>query len=166
VNHIFDTLKTALNYAKKKGPIFDNPCSRTEAPAVNTEEMEFLDAPRAIAVLRAFQDSPVGAAVATAVGTGLRRSELLALTWGAVDLDAGTIDVLKSVQRVDGKTEIKEKLKTKKSRRQVAVPEFVVEAVCLSSLKRRQSCASRRMISRVSPGNSTVRPFWEVMVPM
>jgi integrase len=59
---------------------------------------------------------------------GLRRGELLGLQWEHVDLDACTLQVVQSLQRVGGKLQLKAP-KTRKSRRTVPLPPPVVEAL-------------------------------------
>ena len=56
--------------------------------------------------------------------TGLRKGELLALTRGDVDLDAKTITVNKSYQRVKNK-EVINPPKTPKSNRTISIPDFL-----------------------------------------
>ena len=51
----------------------------------------------AAAILGAARGSDLFAVVATAIGTGLRRSELCGLRWSDLDLDAGTIAVKRAV---------------------------------------------------------------------
>jgi integrase len=61
-------------------------------------------------------------------GSGLRRGELLGLQWERVDLDAETLQVVQTLQRVGGKLQLKAP-KTRKSRRTVPLPPPVVEAL-------------------------------------
>jgi len=126
VRHIYGTLNAALNRAKRQRLIAVNPCELTDAPSVERKEMRALDVLGATALLRAFEGSPIDAAIVTAIGTGLRRGELLALQWRDVDLDAGTLTVNRAIEHVDGRTRFKEP-KTKRSRRTISLPTFVVE---------------------------------------
>jgi integrase len=83
-------------------------------------------------------DADIGAAVITAIGSGLRRGELLALRWCDVDLDAGTVRVTRALERavihdpsepkkiVAVKLNFKEP-KTTTSRRTVPLPAFAVQ---------------------------------------
>lgn len=66
---------------------------------------------------------------ATALGTGARQGELLALRWSDVDLDAPRITIRGSLQRgADGRLEIAE-TKTHRSRRPLVPPALVVDAL-------------------------------------
>ena len=126
VRHIFNTLNAALNRAKKRRIIASNPCGFVDPPAVEEKEITPLDIPAATTLIRAFADSPIGAAIVTAIGTGLRRGELLALRWADVDLSAGRLTVKRALERANGITRTKEP-KTKHSRRTIILPEFVLE---------------------------------------
>ena len=77
-------------------------------------------------MLRACEGSSIGAAIVTSLGTGLRRGELLALRWGDIDLEAGLLTVQRALERVDGATRFKDP-KTKRSRRTISLPRFVME---------------------------------------
>lgn len=126
VRHIFATLKSALNRAKRQRIIAVNPCELVDAPAAERKEMQALDIPAAAALLRAFEGTILDAPIITAIGTGLRRGELLALRWGDVDLNAGTLTVQRAIEHENGKTRFKEP-KTKRSRRTINLPPFVTE---------------------------------------
>jgi integrase len=64
------------------------------------------------------QGTPVHAVAAVALGTGLRRSELLALRWSDVDLEAAELEVNGKIEQVDGQA-LRKAPKTKRSRRTV-----------------------------------------------
>jgi integrase len=59
---------------------------------------------------------------------GLRRGEVLGLTWPDVDLDGANLRVLRSLQRIGGKLQFTE-TKTPKSRRTVPLPQYAVRAL-------------------------------------
>jgi integrase len=63
-----------------------------------------------------------------AVYLGLRRGELLGLTWENVDLEGETLQVVQTLQRVDGRLQLLPP-KTRTSRRTVPLPAPVVEAL-------------------------------------
>lgn len=100
--------------------------------------MRTLDAGSARRYIRAFSEEPtIGAAVVLAIGSGLRRGELLALRWKDVDLVAASVRVMRAVERVemsDPNDPQKKRIdlrfkepKTKGSRRTVILPAFAVE---------------------------------------
>lgn len=58
---------------------------------------------------------------------GLRRGELLALTWEDIDLDHATINVTKTVEMINGKPNVKTGGKTAAATRTVFMPKVLVE---------------------------------------
>lgn len=58
--------------------------------------------------------------------TGVRVGELLAITLGDVDLENKTLVISKSLQRINGKDIVTEP-KTEKSKREISLPDFLVE---------------------------------------
>ncbi len=73
------------------------------------------------------------ALVIVGVTMGLRPGELTGLSWRDVDLDAGLLHIRRALKRENNRPVMGE-LKTKRSRRSLACPPFVVEA-----LRRRQA---------------------------
>jgi integrase len=63
-----------------------------------------------------------------AVYLGLRRGELLGLQWEHLDLEKETLQVVQTLQRVDGQLQLLPP-KTRRSRRTVPLPPPVVEAL-------------------------------------
>ncbi|MGH8931758.1 MAG: site-specific integrase [Egibacteraceae bacterium] len=68
------------------------------------------------------------AVYSVAIATGLRRGEVLGLRWTDVDLDARTLHVRASLQRLNGQLGLVEP-KTKLSQRPVPLPEVCVAAL-------------------------------------
>lgn len=138
VRHAWTVLAVALNLAKKQRIIAFNPCEFVDAPRFEQREMRSLDAKGAQAYLRAFSDDQdIGAAVTLAIGSGLRRGELLALRWSDVDLEVGTVRVARSLERLsvgdaaDGQKSTPtlrfKEPKTSGSRRLIPLPAFATE---------------------------------------
>lgn len=67
------------------------------------------------------------ALVALAGGTGLRWGECVGLRWDALDLDAGTVAVLRVAVEVAGTVTIKPYRKSQAGRRVVPLPDFATE---------------------------------------
>lgn len=58
---------------------------------------------------------------------GLRRGELLPLTWSDVDFKNATIDINKSVEIINSKSVVKDTAKTKTSIRTIDIPDILLE---------------------------------------
>ena len=134
VKSVRSTLNTALNKAKKKRLITVNPCEFVDPPRCEREEMRSLSPEQVQQYLAVFDRTDLRAAIATAIGSGCRRGELLALRWSDVDLDKGTLRIARSLERVTIRTAERARYelrfkepKTKRSRRTIALPPFAVE---------------------------------------
>jgi integrase len=82
------------------------------------------------ALLRGLQGTRYHAPILVAVTCGLRRGELLGLRWRDVDFGAKVLTVMQVVEQTkEGGVTLRSRPKTKKSRRPVAIPSFVVAAL-------------------------------------
>ena len=96
--HVHRVLSRALKHAVQWAIITRNPATMVDAPRVQHSEIEILsaaDRQRALAALRGKVLYPI---VALALGTGMRRGELLALRWSDVDLDGATARVEQALE--------------------------------------------------------------------
>jgi integrase len=74
------------------------------------------------------RNTPLEALFVVALHTGMRRGELLGLTWGCVDFSRRLLHVQQGLQRIGGVLTLGE-LKTDKSRRTLAMTEGVHEVL-------------------------------------
>jgi integrase len=88
VNHAHKLLSKVLARAVKHNILTRNVASLVSPPAVEQKEVEVLQPEQVSAVLESLQDHTLFPIVSLALATGMRRGELLALSWGAVALDA------------------------------------------------------------------------------
>ena len=94
-------------------------------PSVVRREARHLTKADVIAVLKEAQASRYYPALALIASTGLRRGEVLGLTWERVDLDAGNLRVVATLNRVGNQLVLSEP-KTDRARRTVPLsPEMV-----------------------------------------
>jgi len=119
-------LRRALEQATRWGLTARNVAKLVTPPRVEREEVRPLDGNQTRALLEASRGTRLEALYAIAVSMGLRQSEALGLTWGAVDLHAGTLTVRRSLQRYGGEYHLDEP-KTRKSWRTLPFPAPVVE---------------------------------------
>ncbi len=128
VQYIHAVLRRALVTAERWGLASRNVARLVDAPRVPHHEIRPLDREQVRQLLDASVDDHALGLYVTAVGTGLRQGELLALRWDDVDLDARRLEVRHTLGRVDGVLTLLEP-KTARSRRTVVIPEFVVNAL-------------------------------------
>ena len=121
-------LHWALKQAVRLQILATNPADFVVPPRVMRTEMKVLDEAQAADMLRAAKGTSLYMALLLAVGTGMRKGELLAARWSDVDLEAGTLAVNQTLQEAYGKLLCKEP-KTAKSRRRITLPGVVVEAL-------------------------------------
>jgi integrase len=95
-------LRTALNTAIRWRLITMNAATLIDAPRTTSREIRPLNPEEARALLDACREHSLDAFVTVALGCGLRLGEALGLQWADVDLDAGTLQVRRAVQRFGG----------------------------------------------------------------
>jgi integrase len=101
VRHIHRLLHRVFGHATKWGNIKRNVVALVDAPKVAPTEAAVLQAaeiPQMFAALRGRIFFPLAV---VALGTGMRRGELLALRWSDADLDVGRIQVERSLEQTD-----------------------------------------------------------------
>ena len=121
VHHVHVLLKEALSHAVKWGLLVRNPSEATTPPRPEKKELEMWPVETLVSFLQTTESSKYGDIYHLCVLTGMRRSELLGLTWNAIDFEACQIMVVKTLQRIDGHGLVEGQPKTEKSRRTVAL---------------------------------------------
>ena len=140
VGHLFNTLRTMLRWGVKMGMLVRNAADAVEPPRFERKEMRALDPAGVARLLEAAQGTDLRAVIAVAIGTGLRRGELLALRWSDVNLDARRLTVHRSLETVKGVTRTKPP-KTARSARTIALPPFVA-GILREERSRQEDCAN------------------------
>ena len=97
----YKVLHMALEKAVELGYIPRNPAARCELPRLEQKEIHPLDDQQVAALLAAAKGNDLEYLITVALFTGLRLSELLGLTWDAVDFQRGTIHVNKQLARLE-----------------------------------------------------------------
>ena len=126
VLHLHRLLKEALGHAVKWGIIARNVAEAASPPRPEQKQMPMWDVPTIIDFLELSHGTRFGHIHEFAVLTGLRRSEICGLKWESVDLEAGSLSVVATLQRIKGHGLVTGTPKTKRSRRTVDLaPETV-----------------------------------------
>lgn len=120
VHHHHRVLSEALKWAVRQGYLTNNPCSLVDPPAPRKRAMRTLTPGEVEALLEKSQESYYYPMIYTAVSTGLREGELLALRWRDIDMDFLSISVNQELYKRRGVCQFKE-VKTSHSRRRVAM---------------------------------------------
>jgi integrase len=97
---LFDVFHSPLKHAGKIGIIARNPVEVVEAPKVKHREMRILSESEVHIFLEYARSTPYYALFYTALFTGMRRSELLAIRWSDVDLLLCQISVNRTLHQL------------------------------------------------------------------
>jgi integrase len=124
--HLHRVMHTMLKHAVQWGVVARNVATMVDAPRVQAREVEILTPIQIQTVLDTLRGKALYPIVATALGTGLRRSELLALRWQDVDLDAGHLRVERALEQTKRGGLLFKAPKTKYGRRLVTLPASTV----------------------------------------
>ena len=100
VRHVHIALKACLATAVRKGLLASNPAAKADAPRkVDPDVGRALSVEEVTRLLAGFADTVYHPIIATAVMTGMRLGELLALRWSDVNFTANTIAVTRAIER-------------------------------------------------------------------
>jgi len=121
VRHHIVCLHTALQNAVKMGMLLRNAVDAVNIPRPERHEMHAMSETDIHIFLEMARPTPYYALFYTAIFTGMRRSELLALRWQDVDLLLLQVSVNKSLHQIKGGRTVFRQPKTEKSRRLIAL---------------------------------------------
>ena len=114
-----------MQYAYKEEIIASNPAARADLPKVEKPVHTVYTLELLNKLLDAAKDEVIFPAVFIAVHFGLRRSEIAGLEWNAIDLEAQTLTVCKTVSKFS-KEVISNRTKTKNSLRTLPIPDSLI----------------------------------------
>jgi integrase len=127
VHYIHAIIHRSLNQALKWGLIYRNVADLAESPKVERKIPQTLSAEEVKKFLLVVKEDRLYPLYLLAVTTGMREGELLALDFESVDFFKNTIHVKRSAHQLIGKGIVISEPKTEKSKRTIAVPEFVMD---------------------------------------
>jgi integrase len=128
IRHAATVLHTALAHAVRLRLLPSNPAAAVPKPRVPKKQRAFLTDDQAKSLLAAAQQHAVYPLLVAALATGCRQGELLALTWGDIDLKKGALSVRRSLSFIKKKFVLKEP-KSDASKRTIALPVFALEVL-------------------------------------
>jgi len=127
--HAHRVLSHALDDAARHGLTQRNPAKYQPPPKVPSAEVEILDSDGIARVIHEARGESIYGPAIVALFTGLRLGEILALRWPNIDLEAGVIAVRHTLEESKAKGLIFKAPKTRAGRRDVGLPDIVVETL-------------------------------------
>ncbi|RBY74608.1 site-specific integrase [Geodermatophilus sp. TF02-6] len=142
-------LSRALRVASQRAKVARNVATLVDPPTVKRPKTALpLSAQEARKVMDAAQTHRNAARWTVALAVGLRQSEALALRWSDVDLANGTLSVRRGLHRISGRGLVYEEPKADHSRRNLALPAQLVDAL--------KAQRAAQLEERIAAG-----PLWE-----
>jgi len=123
------SLRRALQDAHRDGLVTRNVASLARPPRLERRELGALSPDEVRRLLAETVDDAMGPLWAVAVGSGLRRGELLGLRWPDIDMNGGTLTVRRAVSKTATGTYEPGEPKTPRSRRTVNLAPFALDAL-------------------------------------
>jgi integrase len=124
VTHMHRVLREALQQGVRWQLLARNPADAVKPPKVERKQMNVLDTDATAALIEAARPYRIFVPILLGVLCGLRRGEIAALRWKSVDLEAGQLRVVASIEQTKSGCREKE---TKSGRdRVVALPAMLV----------------------------------------
>ena len=139
IRHAHRLLSKALKEAMRHDLIVRNAAAAEPPPQVEAEEIVVLDGEQIKSLVERLRGRTIYPHVITALFTGVRRGELLALRWRDLDLDGNepTLRVREAIEQT--KTGLRFKTpKTENGVREISLPDIVVEALREHRQKQRE----------------------------
>jgi integrase len=126
IHLIHSVLHQALETAVRRHYLSRNVCDDAVLPRIPRRDIHPLSTEQASRLLQVARGHRLETLIALALTTGMRRGELLALTWDDIDLVAGRVSIRRTVNRYGaGAGYVVSEPKTAKGRRSIVLPPFV-----------------------------------------
>ena len=122
-------LHSALQNAVKWNLVGRNVCDLVTPPIPQRHEIQPLTPEQAQRLLQVARERKLETLLTVAVATGMRRGELLGLHWHDIDFNEGCLYVRRTVGRIGKFGVVVSEPKTRRSRRKIVLPGFVVDAL-------------------------------------
>ena len=145
--------RIALNRAIKLQTVDSNPCNAVDMPKVRKREIRPLEIKKCGGLFAACKDHRLGDSIILSAMTGLRKGEILALEWTAVNLREGVLSVCGTLEEVRGTFRVKE-TKSEAGRRMVTLGAIAVDALERRLEKARSECMDPSEVPLVFPSTT------------
>ncbi len=143
VQYHHSVLHVALQSALKRGLVNRNVADAVDLPKIRQKEMETWNEDEISLFLEAAKKTPYHTLFYTALYTGARRAEILALPWQNVDLILGQIYITRSLHHLKDGSYIFTEPKSAKSKRMISLPPSLT--IELKGHRERQEAERQRL---------------------
>ncbi len=126
IHEIHGVLHLALKHAVRWNYVSRNVCDLIDSPRVVSRKGTPLTVEQAKKFLESIRGHRLELIVLTAIVTGMRRGEILALRWSDIDLERHVLSVLRTVDYIYPFGYVENEPKTKSGRRLIELPEFYI----------------------------------------
>jgi integrase len=126
IKNIHLNISACLDRAVKDDLIRKNPCKDVILPKRKKSPIKVYDRQETAKLLEVVRDTDMELVVNMLIGLGLRRGELLAVTWNDLDTTNGTLSINKNVIFVKGESIVKEP-KAEAGVRVLTVPKILLD---------------------------------------
>ena len=116
----------ALKQAVFDGAIASNPLLAVKRPKLIKKKIAAMTKEQLHQLIAAADDPLYRNIIILGARTGMRREEILGLTWKGVNFEAGTVSITQTVIRIQGRVTIADSTKTKSSCRTISVDREVL----------------------------------------
>lgn len=124
--HMHSVLNLALKCGVRWQVLARNPMEGVTRPKATSTEMKCLSSQDASHLLELAKTTPHYTLLCVALGTGMRRGEILALRWSDFDLDTKAVFVRRSLEQTRGGSLRFKEPKTRRGKRRVDLPASLV----------------------------------------
>jgi integrase len=126
VLHVHRVLHSSLHQAVRWQLVSRNVAGAVTPPRPVTRDIEAIDPDQAVRLVESVKGTLLEVPVVLALGTGMRRGEVLGLRWVDIDLSSGRARIAQTLQATQEGLRFLPP-KTHRSKRSVSLPAFVVE---------------------------------------
>lgn len=125
VKHYRANISKALQYAMKTDIIPTNPADKVDLPKIEEYNQNFYTSDEVKTLLNEVIGTKLEISVMIDCFYGFRRGEVIGLKWSAIDFEKDTITINHTITQSNGKLIIRDKTKTKSSKRTLPLEPIV-----------------------------------------
>lgn len=127
IKKIYSVMQQVFEDAVDEDIIIRNPARKIDLPKIKLLDIVPLTDKEMSAILSACYSSRIYPVVFVEYGTGLRRSEILGLTWDNIDFNKKTLSVNKRYVIINAKPTLQYDTKTAASKLPISIPDSILE---------------------------------------